>query len=132
VAFPVPLVGLATAVEASAGTSAGSVPAQSLWYLGGPASLRGYAGAAAVGEAFWRARVDLASQATGARLTLFGDAAWAGPRAAFADNAPFAAKPLLAWGVGASFLDGLIRLDVARGLRRPAGWRVDLYWDGAL
>jgi len=34
--------------------------------------------------------------------------------------------------VGASFLDGLVRLDFARGLRRPAGWRVDLYWDGAL
>ena len=121
------LFGTAGALELAAGSSVGAVPVQSLWYLGGPATLRGYAGAAAAGKAFWRARVELASRATGARLALFGDAAWAGARAGFAQQAP-----LLAWGVGASFLDGLVRLDVARGLRWPAGWRVDLYWDGAL
>jgi hypothetical protein len=131
VALPLP-VGVATAFEASAGTSAGTVPAQSLWYLGGPATLRGYAGAAAVGEAYWRARLDVGSRLSAARVALFGDAAWAGPRADFAANAPFKGTPLLGWGIGASFLDGLIRLDAARSLRRPAGWRVDLYWDGAL
>ena len=121
------LLGAAGALEVAAGSSVGAVPAQGRWYLGGPATLRGYAGAAAAGEAFWRARVELASRATGARLALFGDAGWAGARAGFAKQAP-----LLAWGVGASFLDGLVRLDVARGVRWPAGWRVDLYWDGAL
>jgi hypothetical protein len=35
-------------------------------------------------------------------------------------------------GVGASFLDGLFRLDLARALRAPRGWRVDFYMDGAL
>ena len=63
----------------------------------------------------------------GERLALFGDAGWAGVRGEFAKQAP-----LLAWGVGASFLDGLVRLDISRGVRWPAGWRVDLYWDGAL
>jgi len=125
-AFPLPL-GLATALEAAAGSSAGSVPPQSLWYLGGPATLRGYAGAAAVGESFWRARADVSTRFTGARVALFGDAAWAGPRADLGTG-----SPLLSWGIGASFLDGLVRLDAARGVRWPAGWRVDLYWDGAL
>ena len=124
--MPLPF-GVAGAVEAAAGSAVGAVPVQGQWYLGGPATLRGYAGAAAAGESFWRARVELASRAAGARLALFGDAGWAGPRAGFAKQAP-----LLAWGVGASFLDGLVRLDVARGVRWPAGWRVDLYWDGAL
>ena len=129
--FPLP-VGLRTSLEAAAGSALGQVPPQSLWYLGGPATLRGYPGAAAVGDAFWRARVDLGTSFAAARVTLFGDAGWAGSRRDFADNAPFTGEPLLSWGVGASFLDGLVRLDFARGLRRPAGWRVDLYWDGAL
>jgi hypothetical protein len=125
-AAPLPF-GVAVALEGAAGSSVGAVPVQGLWYLGGPATLRGYAGAAAAGDAFWRARVEVASRAAGARVALFGDAGWAGARSAFAKQ-----PPLLAWGVGLSFLDGLVRLDVARGLRWPAGWRVDLYWDGAL
>ena len=130
-AFRLPF-GVRTAMEAAAGSALGDVPPQSLWYLGGPGTLRGYAGAAAAGDAFWRARLDFGTSMAAARLALFGDAGWAGSRADFADNAPFAGKPLLSWGVGASFLDGLVRLDFARGVRRPAGWRVDLYWDGAL
>ena len=131
VGTPLPF-GTAGAVELAAGSSLGAVPPQGLWYLGGPATLRGYGGAAASGEAFWRARVDVASRATGARLALFGDAGWAGARADFADHAPFKGKPLMSWGVGLSFLDGLVRLDLARAVRWPKGWRVDLYWDGSL
>jgi hypothetical protein len=89
--------------------------------------LRGYGGSAAVGESFWRGRLEVAARSPAARFALFGDAGWAGVRAGFAKQAP-----LLAWGVGASFLDGLVRLDVARGVRWPAGWRVDFYMDGAL
>ena len=123
---PLPL-GTAAALEVAGGSSLGRVPPQALWYLGGPATMRGYGGAAAAGDAFWRARLDLASRATGARLVLFGDAGWAGARANIAPTAM-----LLSWGVGASFLDGLVRLDLARTIRRPAGWRLDLYWDGTL
>ena len=36
------------------------------------------------------------------------------------------------FGVGGSFLDGLIRIDVARALRAPTGWRLHLYLDGVL
>jgi hypothetical protein len=58
---------------------------------------------------------------------LFSDAGWAGARDGW-DFDP----PLLSAGAGASFLDGLIRLDVSRALRAPTGWRVDLYLDGSL
>jgi len=38
-------------------------------------------------------------------------------------------KPLSAIGVGGAFLDGLVRFDVARGLDRGRGWRVDFYME---
>ena len=115
------------AVEAAAGTSAGTVPVQNLWYMGGPGTLRGYGGAAAVGPSFWRARAELANRLPAARLALFSDVAWAGPRDAFA-----ASRPLVSAGVGASFLDGLLRVDLARALRAPTGWRLEIYSDAIL
>lgn len=118
---------LALAVEAAAGTSTGSVPVQGRFYLGGPATLRGYSGAVAAGQAYWRGRVEVANSFPGFRLALFGDLGWAGSRSAFRTG-----KPLLGSGVGASILDGLIRLDLARGMRAPKGWRFDLYFDGRL
>jgi len=115
------------AVEAAAGTSDGPVPVQSLWYMGGPATLRGYGGAAAVGASFWRGRAELANRLPAARLAVFSDLAWAGSRNAFATS-----RPLVSAGVGASFLDGLIRVDLARALRAPRGWRLELYSDAIL
>ena len=103
------------------------MPVQSLWYMGGPATLRGYGGAAAVGPSFWRGRAELANRLPAARLAVFSDLAWAGPRNAFAIS-----RPLVAAGVGASFLDGLIRIDLARALRAPKGWRLEIYSDAIL
>lgn len=124
----VPSVGpFAMALEGAAGTTTGDVPVQGLWYLGGPTTVRGYPGALVGGEAFWRARAEVARATPAARLVLFGDAGWAGARDGW-DFDP----PLLSAGVGASFLDGLVRFDVARALRAPTGWRVDLYLDAAL
>jgi hypothetical protein len=34
--------------------------------------------------------------------------------------------------VGASLIDGLVRMDLSRALRAPTGWRFDLYFDGRL
>lgn len=109
-------------LEVGAGTSVGTVPIQSLWYLGGPATLRGYGGAAAAGDAFWRARAELAAGIPGFRLAVFSDAGWAGSRNAFTSR-----NALISAGAGVSVLDGLIRLDLARALRSPTGWRADLY-----
>ena len=118
---------LALGLEAAAGTSTGTVPVQSFFYLGGPATLRGYDGAAIAGPAFWRGRVELGNSFPAARVILFGDIGWAGPRPQFTTG-----RSLIGAGVGASFLDGLIRMDLGRALRGPIGYRFDVYLDGRL
>ncbi|MDQ3310106.1 MAG: BamA/TamA family outer membrane protein, partial [Gemmatimonadota bacterium] len=124
---PIPF-GLVGSLEGAVGTSAGTVPVQGLWYLGGPGSVRGYPGATAAGKSFWRARGEVATRGPGARLATFMDAGWAGERSDWSSADP----SLLAAGVGASFLDGLIRADLARALRGRTGWRLDVYLDAAL
>lgn len=118
---------IALAFGASAGTTTGPVPVQSRHYLGGPTNLRGYAGGVTSGSAYWSGRAEVANSFPAFRLTAFSDIGWAGPRADFTRG-----KPLVGAGVGVSILDGLVRLDLARGLRGPKGWRFDLYFDGIL
>lgn len=118
---------VAGALELAGGTSTGRVPIQSYWYLGGPGTLRGYDGAATTGDAFWRARAELANRWPAARLVVFSDVARADLRERLS-----LAHPLASVGVGVSFLDGLFRIDLARAIRTPTGWRLDLYSDAAL
>jgi hypothetical protein len=118
---------LALGVEAGGGTSFGDVPAQRVWQLGGGSTLRGYAGGAMRGEAFWRGRGELGLGLPVARLALFGDAGWAGPR----DDA-LQGRPSRSLGAGVSVLDGLLRVDVARAVDAPRGWRLHFRFDGAL
>ena len=118
---------VAGALELGGGMSGGRVPVQSYWYLGGPGTLRGYGGGATTGDAFWRARLELANRWPAARVVLFADVG----RAALRDQLSLA-KSLAGVGVGVSFLDGLVRLDLARAVRTPTGWRLDFYTDAAL
>jgi len=118
---------LAGAVELAGGMADGRVPVQSYWYLGGPGTLRGYGGNASSGDAFWRARLELANRWPAARVVLFADVGRAGHREQLS-----LARPLAGVGVGASFIDGLIRLDLTRAVRSPTGWRLDFYTDAAL
>ena len=118
---------LATAVELAGGMADGVVPVQSYWYLGGPGTLRGYGGNASRGDAFWRARLELANRWPAARVVLFADVGRAGPREQLSIARAFAGV-----GVGASFMDGLLRLDLTRAIRSPTGWRLDFYTDAAL
>ena len=62
-----------------------------------------------------------------ARLVLFTDLGWAGDRDNVSDRAS-----LWSAGVGASFLDGLLRVDVARALRGHRDWRLHMSVDGIL
>ncbi len=119
--------GLLGALELAAGATGGDAPVQGRWFLGGPATLRGYGGGVTAGPDFWRARVEVADASPGARLALFGDAGWAGPGTAFTTG-----RPLASVGIGASFLDGIVRVDLARALVSPRGWRMDFYVDGIL
>lgn len=118
---------LLAALELGAGATGGVAPVQGQWYLGGPATLRGYPGGVIAGPDFWRARLEVANASPGVRLAAFGDAAWAGPGTAFTRG-----RPLVAAGLGASFLDGILRVDLARALVSPQGWRMDFYVDGIL
>lgn len=134
VAFPLGF-GLDGALEVGTGGTAGRPPPQRLWYVGGPYSLRGFRAGALAGEAFWLSRAELGlpidvsdgqpRDGGGLRLTLFADAAWAGDRNAFGSGGP-----AVAVGTGISLLDGLLRVDLARGVRRGDDWRLHLYSDG--
>ncbi len=105
-----------------------AVPAQRNWFLGGAQTLRGYDASVLRGEDHGRARLELARGLRGGSLTLFGDAAWAGTHEDFLEE-----DVLYAVGVGASFLDGLVRIDLSRGLRGPLKrTRLDLYLDAIL
>ena len=126
-AIVTPRAVMAMAFEVSAGTSTGSVPAQGRFYLGGPATLRGYDGGVTAGSGYWRGRMEIGNTFPAARITLFSDIGWAGDRARFGKD-----RALISAGAGASFFDGLMRLDLARALRAPTGWRFDLYFDGRL
>jgi len=54
---------------------------------------------------------------------IFGDLGWAGSRKNFGSPG----RPLSGAGVGASFLDGLVRFDVARGIYPEKKVRANLY-----
>lgn len=118
-------LGLAGAVEFGAGGVWGDALLQRLFVLGGSGTLRGHPDQAVRGASFWRARAELATGFPGARLSLFSDAGWAGPRDEWGFH-----DPLVSVGVGASLLDGLFRFDLARGVRRGEGWGLHLYLDG--
>lgn len=117
-----PFGGTILSAEIAAGTSTGNVPSQSRWYLGGPGTLRGQPGGTVNGEAFWRTRTELSRGVPAARLALFADVGWAGPRNGFGTR-----DALSSAGVGLTFLDGLIRLDLARAIEPSTGWRFDMH-----
>jgi hypothetical protein len=114
--------GLALALTAGAGGSAGHLPIQRLWYLGGSQSVRGFNPGDAAGRGYWRIRGELGLSSPGLRPALFTDLG------AAADHMPWqrTGPTLVATGVSLSFLDGLIRLDFARALHPASRW-----WAGA-
>jgi hypothetical protein len=111
------------ALTLSAGSSFGDVPPQRLWYLGGSQTVRGQAAGAAIGDAFWMGRVEIGAGSVSARPVVFYDVGWAGDRKEWGSQA----KPISGAGVGASFLDGLVRFDVARGIYPEKKIRANLY-----
>ena len=60
-------------------------------------------------------------------LVLFTDWGWAGDRSDIRGI-----DQRWAVGAGASLLDGVVRIDLARGLRAPREWRVDMHLDAIM
>lgn len=114
------------ALTVGGGTTGGTVPPQRLFFLGGTQTVRGQAPGVAVGNAYWLARGELGTSFVGARPVIFGDLGWAGDRRDWHGwRTP--GRPLAGAGVGASFLDGMIRFDLARGLFPRESWRGNAY-----
>jgi hypothetical protein len=115
--------GLAGALTVSAGYSGGTLPVQRRFYLGGLQTVRGETALTANGDAFWMARGELGIGGPGVRYVGFGDVGWAGDRRDWSRPG----RPLTGVGIGSSYLDGLIRFDLARGLYPVRQWRAALY-----
>ena len=120
--LPFRLVG---AVEAGLGMADADTPVQRHFYLGGPETFRGLHTGDLTGSVFWFGRTEVANDFAAARLVAFADFAWTGHEERFGTNG-FAASA----GVGASLLDGLLRIDLAHVLKGADGTRLHFYFDG--
>jgi hypothetical protein len=133
-----PIGKISTGLTLSAGSSSGALPPQRRFYLGGLQSVRGQTALTAAGNTFWLGRAEIATRNTGVRLGLFGDIGWAGDRDQFSKAVSVAGpgsalsnlgRPISGIGIGQSYLDGLIRLDVSRGIFPSKQWRFDIHLD---
>lgn len=113
------------ALTLGAGSSVGAVPAQRQFYLGGPFTVRGQDPGAGVGDAYWLARAELGRGTVGWRPVIFYDLGWAGSRGDWRNPG----RPMSGAGAGLSILDGLLRLDVSRGIYPERQWRFDSYFE---
>jgi hypothetical protein len=118
--------GVGFGVALAAGTGLGDVPLQRAWQIGGASTVRGHDPAALRGESLWLGRGELTGGSPTIRLSVFGDAVWAGD-----PGDVWSARPLRGAGIGVSLLDNLLRLDLARGIG-GGGWRLHLRMGGGL
>jgi hypothetical protein len=119
----------AAALTLAGGTSAGVLPVQRNWFLGGSQTVRGERAAlepGRMGNAFWFTRGEVAHGLGIARPVAFVDLGWAGDRTKWRDIG----QPISGAGVGASLMDGLLRFDLARGIYPEKAWRVYTYLEG--
>lgn len=114
------------ALTIGAGTSGGKLPIQKQWFAGGVRTVRGQRAGAEIGDAFWLSSAEIGTSSAGIRKVIFADLGWAGSRKDFAHPG----RPLSGAGVGASFLDGLVRFDVAKGIYPEKKIRANLYVEG--
>ena len=116
----------AAALTLSGGSSVGPVPVQRRWFLGSAHTVRGQrADTSMSGNAFWLGRLEVGTAVQGVRPLIFGDMGWTGSRELWQDIE----RPMSAVGVGASALDGLFRLDLARGIYPEKRTMLYLYVD---
>ncbi|HKO15197.1 MAG TPA: ShlB/FhaC/HecB family hemolysin secretion/activation protein [Gemmatimonadaceae bacterium] len=121
--LPAQLIG---ALTLSGGTTAGTVPPQRRWFLGGTQTIRGESPDTALsGNAYWMTRAELGRDYGPLRPVVFGDVGWVGHRAALYRRD--IGRPMSGVGTGASIMDGLVRFDIARGLYPEKRWRLSLY-----
>ena len=111
------------ALTLGGGTSGGQLPIQKQFFVGGVQTVRGQKAGAAIGDSFWMTSAEIGSRSTGFRKIVFADLGWAGSRSDFSHPG----RPLSGAGVGASFMDGLVRVDLAKGIYPEKAVRANLY-----
>jgi len=111
------------ALTVGAGSSGGTVPLQKQFFMGGVGSVRGQKAGTAIGNAFWLSSLEFGTRSTGFRKTIFADMGWAGSR----DSVSHPGRPLSGAGIGASFMDGLVRVDLSKGIYPEKHVRANLY-----
>ncbi|HZS60240.1 MAG TPA: hypothetical protein VFA43_13275 [Gemmatimonadaceae bacterium] len=111
------------AITLSAGITAGQPPPQRWWYLGGLSTVRGLPPGVDAGDTYWLTRFEIGPRSVAFKPVLFYDMGWAGDRGDWGHEG----RPLSGAGLGLSFLDGLIRLDVAHAIYPGRSWRVNSY-----
>ena len=118
---------LAASLTLGGGVSRNAPLPQRGFYLGGAQTVRGQllgaAGGLTGGEAYWLGRFEVGGASGAVRPVAFGDLGWAGRRADWSHPG----QPISGAGVGLSVLDGLIRMDLARGIYPRKKLRLDLY-----
>ena len=121
--------GISAAVTGGAGTSGGALPPQRAWYIGGSHTVRGQRPSLTEpgqsGNSFWLGRGELGKQFVVARPSIFYDVGWAGDRTAWSHPG----RPVSGAGVGVSFLDGLFRMDLSRGIYPRQRTLIDFYFE---
>jgi hypothetical protein len=121
--------GFSAALTGSAGYSGGALPPQRSWYIGGSHTVRGQRPSLTEpgqsGNSYWLGRGELGKQFTVARPSIFYDVGWAGDR----DTWSHPGRPVSGAGAGVSFLDGLFRMDVSRGIWPRQRTLLDLYFE---
>jgi hemolysin activation/secretion protein len=121
--------GVQGALTGSAGTSGGTLPPQRAWFIGGAQTVRGQRPSLTLpgqaGNSYWLGRAELGKQYAVVRPTVFGDVGWAGDRTAWSHPG----RPVSGAGVGVSFLDGLFRMDVSRGIWPRKRTLFDMYFE---
>jgi hypothetical protein len=112
----------AAALTVGAGI-ADKAPVQRLFLLGGTETVRGQRPGTQSGDSYWLTRLEVGRGIAAARGVVFGDLGWAGPRELWSHPG----RPMSGAGVGVSFMDGLVRADLARGIYPSKRFRFDLY-----
>ncbi|CAA9312576.1 MAG: hypothetical protein AVDCRST_MAG68-1327 [uncultured Gemmatimonadetes bacterium] len=119
--------GVGYGLSVAGGSGLGDVPVQRLWQIGGVTTVRGHDAASLRGKSVWLTRAELTRGTPLFRLSLFGDAGWAGDSVDILRS-----HPLKGVGVGLAFLDNLVRVDLARGLGTGGGYGLHLRVGGGI
>jgi hypothetical protein len=98
---------VALAFNTRGGWSAGIAPFQRLWGIGGLATVRGFIYGSQRGDSYWTGRLELSPRRKAITPVLFGDIGWAGSTEDWPGS-----EPLWSFGLGASFLWGILRTDL--------------------